>query len=875
MAVILYGDGTQYGGAGALYELISTALLDAQSAQLRSTGLEVSIIDERTNRWEPVTLNGNIDPTGYTAASKAAGHDDARFSTYHHYRGQASLVQLDNGDIIRVRVGSGVGDYSDRKIYTQTITDPSVAAQWESWNELYSGDHVAVKLVKTGASTYDVYHSKLGAGICKNNSVLFAAATDLVQLDQTVHIIAVQADDFAHDEYLVLVVAKPSTYDELRKLDHYIMPTNATQPFFSNWNFEWYRNMGAILDIGGDWLSIRSFPIYQHPRVVQNGESITVTRIPSEGIGTLADNATPRIIRGLAGKAGHNTITMGGITSRQTDGFYYLFYYELHRNDDWESIQSGPFLFWQRSKDGLYWSEPVLIGITLSGYAGVFEDAGYLYIAGNGRVLRRPTTSVSYPIQNYVPTVQYEIPRENQESSGTLVIANPAGVNDPLLNLSDRRIIIRPGIRVEGGSYEYEQTSDFWIKNIKEVGQAKTSRLHIALGDVWTRLSQPLRDNFNVIGKTIWNDWNTGLVNEEFNYYFSTGTPTLVEAYKLQVADVAGGLVMWTGWKGHNPDFSISFNTKPVRFYARWINDENNIRFDYVGTTLTITNVIGGIETQVDSQNIGTQSRLRFRLRWGQIAVYAVSGLLFTLQAENNLQPVIRQGYVGWGADTTVIFHDFVFEDWEQDITTHDLIRYSLAMGDYHDVIVGGPNERQYAMVWGPQTDLPTAGDGLRQVLETTKSQLIWREGVIEIGLFTDLVPSRILEDEVFDTNYVDDANRRINFAVVDGNEHSWLEGDGEDSRARDRQIVAYFDLPEILTQDGVTERAREEIRQGQKGQSPGGRIPLMLDIRRMDPLTLIDNIGRSFDVRVEGIRVDINQSNRPSQYMELDTSLL
>jgi hypothetical protein len=87
--------------------------------------------------------------------------------------------------------------------------------------------------------------------------------------------------------------------------------------------------------------------------------------------------------------------------------------------------------------------------------------------------------------------------------------------------------------------------------------------------------------------------------------------------------------------------------------------------------------------------------------------------------------------------------------------------------------------------------------------------------------------------------------------------------------------IQSYFDLPELLTQDDVAERAREEIRRGKLGQSPGGPIPLLLDLWRMDPITWIDANGVSKDVRVEGISVEINQSTQPRQLSTIDTSLL
>jgi hypothetical protein len=282
---------------------------------------------------------------------------------------------------------------------------------------------------------------------------------------------------------------------------------------------------------------------------------------------------------------------------------------------------------------------------------------------------------------------------------------------------------------------------------------------------------------------------------------------------------------------------------------------------------------VDGASSVVDSFSIGTTSRITIDLRWRQVKII-VGSTTFTIASDDNLGAVIKPGYVGWSAVDYEV-SNFVFTDWEDNINTHDIVKYSLAMGDYHDVLVSGPSEKQYAMIWGPQTDIPTAADGLRQVLEAGKLELIWRDGIIEVGQFTSEEPYRTLEDEIFETGYIDEAGRRINFAVIDGNEHSWLEADDADSRLRDRQIVAYYDLPELLTQSAVKERAQEEIRRSKKGQSPSGRIPLMLDIWRMDAIEWIDNMGRSHNIRLEGVRVTIMQNETPSQYMELDSTLL
>jgi hypothetical protein len=255
------------------------------------------------------------------------------------------------------------------------------------------------------------------------------------------------------------------------------------------------------------------------------------------------------------------------------------------------------------------------------------------------------------------------------------------------------------------------------------------------------------------------------------------------------------------------------------------------------------------------------------------IAVYLDKTLIGNFTDNSN--PVDQPGYVGFGSTSACTISYFEFKDYEYNWTGEDAVKFALAMGDYHDVSVGDAPEKQYGLVWGPQTDLPTAADALRNVLEASKLDLVWQNGRIVVGKFRNSEIQRILEDEIIETNFITEANRRINFAIVDGNEHTWLDADADDARVRDRQIVAYFDLPELLTKDEVRARVEDELLRAGKGQSPGGTIPLLFDLWRMDALTWIDNLGRSYDVRVEGMSVEINQSTEPSQHQTLDLSLL
>lgn len=883
MALVHYGDGTLYGDVGAFYGRVSADLAEAQITQFRETGLQVRVIDERVNQWEDVNTVGSID------GRLLNDNNDTRTPGYWGYRGFSHVVKLADDTIVRVRVGNPA-DAADRQVYVQEITDPSVAAQWQSWTLLYSGTHYAAVILPTGASSYDVYHIKEGAGLCKNNSVLWSTATDGYALDDGIRIEMPNISTAPRMMYITITKAYPSWRESnaLRVFDLYFTSdADANQPAPSIHNFAWTRNTIQVVEDPTDpnfWLIYRSFQLHNNPRLQENGESLTVSRVPAGQTEEVrAGQNAPQIIRGLPSQAGHHTINLS-TTHMGSDGYLYLFFYEVHTDGNWGSIQNQFFQFWQRSKDGIHFSEPVITGASMFITAGAveFEHAGepYLYLCGNGSVIRRPFSPVEYELDNYVPQVSFELPRENQEGSGQVLVANPSGINDFLDSLSDARIHIKPGINIGAGNYEFHEFGDFWIKRPQRTIDGEINRIQLEIGDIWTRLQENFRDTINIVGQTLWSDWwgtghpygNNGMSPLElFHYYFEDGEGSVVEDHKLQVS---GGVFLWSGWKGHNATWSFWFDGGACTFYGRYVDVNNHLRFDYSGTTVTVTSVIEGGSTVVGTFTPGAGlNEFYVEMRWGYIRIQTGQTLVGELTL---VDPPIGMGYVGWDAGTIgLTIYNFAFHDWEIDITSNSLIRAMLATGDYHDAVVGGAESRQFALVWGPQTDIPSPADALRQLLEAEKLALVWRDGIIEIGQFKDTSPLRTLQDEIISSDFVEEAPRQFNLVIVDGNEHSWFEVDSADTRQRDRQIVGYFDIPELLTQVDVTRRTQEELRRSKAGRSPGAEIPLQFDLWRMDPITIVDNSGVERLVRIEGMSVDINQSTTPHQRQTLDTSLI
>lgn len=149
--------------------------------------------------------------------------------------------------------------------------------------------------------------------------------------------------------------------------------------------------------------------------------------------------------------------------------------------------------------------------------------------------------------------------------------------------------------------------------------------------------------------------------------------------------------------------------------------------------------------------------------------------------------------------------------------------------------------------------------------------------GHLHIGKFINATPLYTIENEIINEDEIDDGKRRTNIVVVDGQQDSWTEYDRTDLVARDVTVNAYLDLPELTKPGDVRRRAVEEIQTARSASSPGGDVagPIILTIRRMDPIFWIDSDGNRYQTRIEGLRVDTNQSRSPYQRASVDTGAL
>lgn len=884
MPATLYGDGSLFGDADAIFGRIGSQLAVAQAAQTRETGLKVTVIDTQLNGWEGI-VTARAYEQGLALGLYLPLHDPTPTTDPANiwYRGTSSMCLMTNGNIKRIRIGDP-SSASDRQLWHQTITDPTNPAQWTSWAVLYSGTHYQAQVVSDGAGSFHVIHSKFD-GLYVDNVKKVDNSGDLSTDEKALTWIPIANGDWRMGW---VVTVKPHIIDHNRVITHHFTGdvTDVSNLSWDNTiNYNHIRMYAAAIidpaDAAGTIHRIVTNNMEYNSRDGDHGQTVWYGTHPGWDLSSFEHGSAPYPIRGLGGGAGKNWGAVASII-KCSDGFFYAFGTERHEdkgNEGSTSLGIG-FPVWARSKDLKHWSDWTIGPMVRNGgSSNVVEKDGYLYWAEIETVYRRPVAPVIYDVSNYVPTVEFELPRDNQAGSGSLTVANPDGINDAIKALSDREITIQPGLRVADGGYEYTTFDRFFIKKVDRQVKGEINRLSVQFGNIWTRLDNSFRDVTNFVGKTIWDDFKVGARNKAFNYYFKSDQNPSVDSSSHRLT--TRGLVLYTGWKGQNPDITVRFShvsgTKSPRVIARYLDTDNYVFLEYLDNTLYGYERVKGIDYPIFNDVVGVDAtpKIRLFLRWDGVDVWFNDIYYEAIYYYNNGDGFrnTKPGYVGFSASKYDI-SDFHLEDWEANLTFEDLARTALALGDFHDVVIGGLDQRAYAIVWGPQTDLNSPAAALAQVLETSKSQLIFRNGFVEIGQFHDLSSVRTIQNEIIESDDIDEANRRINFASVDGNDTFWMQIDSDDLLSRDRMIVGYFDLPELMDLDAVQKRALEEINRGTQGLSPGGTTPLFFDLCRMDAITWIDGTGTSRVARIEGFKVAINQSTSPSQRQTFDTSL-
>lgn len=842
------------------YGRIDARLFAAQNEAIRTSGLRVKVLDTHINDWSYIAGTG-LD----TFAVKVDGVSSF-LQTYYIWRLKMGMCVLSNGTIVRVRCGDGT--VADRNIYKQEITDPTSASQWTSWTLAYSGTHYAVAVAPATASTYYIYAAK-SDGIYKNNT-LKRSVTGVID------IIPVQGQTDA----MFITKIFEDTLDHQRVMDIAYSGNIETTNFADDvMNYRWLNSdMSALKLDDGRVARVQVAAFFADPRSFDLAESMVICFQPSTTSNTIND--PPRLIRGFAGQAGSNSIRQPFLT-KLSDGFYYLFYSEVRWDASKDNAISLATLFWQRSKDLLHWTEPVAIGFDNMAPTNVaaVELSSYVYLANNGAVWRRPTTTTEYDVSNYVTGASLEVAKNLEEGAASITIANPNGVHDAIKNLTDYPITIEVGLLCADGTYQYVEFGEWWIDRVEQTIDYKINRLTVVAYDISRRMANPLRDVYNFAGQVQWIDWYLGRRNKLFNYYIRggkatwkiTATNVYFYVYRIQRSQWA----LYTGWKGHNFDFTLRYRPGTIPQTSKWgiiyrYKDSKNYYWAQIyNKYLYLRRVRDGVNTNLASYNIGsnlTNPKLRVIAKFGFHYVYLNDVLRIS---HNESVPSVYPGYVGtryYSPDDSTYGADlFSLTTWETPYTTDELVKTALSMADLHDYVVAAGGANQLAIVWGPQTDLNSPAAALQSLLTQHKLQLTWRNGTINVGQFKEVDPIRTIENSSLEFKLTEVTGRRINLASVDGQEDSYIAIDGADTRARGRQIVAYFDIPELVTTESVVDRANEEIRKGTLGVEWEGKTRTYFDLWKLDVINWVDN-GVTRALRIEAFTVEIDQGVKPKQ---------
>jgi hypothetical protein len=727
------------------------------STTLRATGLVAQVIDERLNSWQDhAGQDINID-TFYAPVGTEQEWDQG----YWAYRGQAAVVVLPDLTIVRCRIGSDA-DPADRKVYRQIITDPNDAAQWVAWTQLYTGDHYAIAMeVDAGSPVgYRIFHAK-SDGLYERNS-LKLAQTGIVRIKTTAN---------ATGRIFFKVVSQDP--DGRRKFDWYYTYIWAATPIATEdpVNYRWFHSDLAVYDAKTALYRFRAMAHGRHelssdPRGIQASEMLTVDHGTEEFFmdpdAARWNNA--RYLKGPSGRAGYKIIDNLHLTRLTTLGetlpYYYLFYNERHIGLNGVVLSNHKNeLFWSRSVGVPYYmSAPTPTGYTIWGFAGVVQHGPFfVYACGNGRVLRRPSYAQTRDISDYILSGGYEVPRENQKSTGTLLGANPDNELGELLRLTgdessgmtDHRIQVAIGQKAPGdASYTWKRDDDWWITRLRKIkeqdadGGSGPERVEISIGNFWHRMEQPFMDTIVQPGHFIWSDWQPDAPNDVKNYsndydeWFASSpsgsdpqyiprlkvVPSGTAPHDLPTLTLYAGQLFENGWVSLLmwQEGGIVFRYQDAdNFYLADITPNDKVRLrvcrDGNMTTLASASITTGLSAWVAVD-----------FRWSRVSIHMNDTIVLSHTIED---PALFTGFVG---TTSPEVSNATISDWNAVMTTKEMLRILFGYVDEHDVQLELDEEtsaaEQIETTWGPQSDLDSPEKATRQLLDASKLQVVWLE---------------------------------------------------------------------------------------------------------------------------------------------------
>jgi hypothetical protein len=353
-------------------------------------------------------------------------------------------------------------------------------------------------------------------------------------------------------------------------------------------------------------------------------------------------------------------------------------------------------------------------------------------------------------ISNYVLNGDYNLPRENGDGVGKLLCANPGNGLGKLLGmdeeqitgLTDRRIMVALGRQGPNKKFmDWKRDSSWWVSRMIKGRSRDKQQLTVEYGDIWHRLENDFKEEVSLHGHFDWSDWSATATNLLADYHNDSDElfkedPGIAGNYNVHIqctGSTADSTTLFTGWRGENGEFRIRL-FEFANLVFRWVDNNNYCRVDVTSSGITFKyKVDGSLVTSgtsyAHSISIGASGiGIIIQYRWQNVRIWLGASIVLEIPVIN-IKP-IHTGFVGI-MGVTQDSNQWRIQDWNEEETTATLIRRAFAHVDEHDVEIIDPDAvsaKHIEELWGPQSDLSSPAKAVRQLLEATKLEAIWKE---------------------------------------------------------------------------------------------------------------------------------------------------
>lgn len=731
------------------------------TTEYRQVATRAKIIDDNMNSWEDFA-GADINVEVAYRYPVGSGPDETAIDHWS-YRGQAAMCKLGNGNIVRVRIGDG--STSNKNVYIQIITDPSDPDAWTNWSLKYAADNyaIAIEADPIDPANYFIYTSQAG-GLFINNVLKTPFFNKVVRIKPVAFTTAAG----------FLFVQSVVTDDDGFRAMLWSYTTNIFNPGASIWfgdvaNNRQYRNDIVCLK-GSDsnhnlWHKFRAWTPEAGGRNQAASQILTLDTV--DALNPLNDTQfniwrNARYLKGPSGQGGFQTISNLYVTKlpdSSGDLNYFLFYNERQRDILGNTLSNLKMpLFWSLAAGvyPYYMSAPTPVGYSIWGFAGAVQSGNYIYLAGNGRVLRRSWPMTEISIENYILDGGYNKPRGNEKATGKLTCANPNNVlgsqlgltSENTAGLTGRRLWLEIGKKLlTDNTPQWKRDSAWWISDLKKSKSDNKQHLEINFADFWDRLENPFLDTITLPGHFRWEDWNPGGVNQLYNWYNDTDelfryNPVVTDDYlwtnpRLRTlisgdGPLGGGTVtLLQTWRGENGYVQAVMWNINVGIVFRYQDSENFLYVIVKSNALELRQVVGGVDSLYYSTSglFRPAYRLEVTFTFQSIDVsYNFGEAGFSIS--NATLPLFTgfTGFISMPGNTTLEVSNVTVVDWNEPMTTKELCKILLAYVGEHDseIELESDESAQLDLVWGPQSDLDNPSKAFTQLLDSARIEAKW-----------------------------------------------------------------------------------------------------------------------------------------------------